>query len=429
MKSYISCIVAVFCLFCIANATTWYVHPDSTLNSIQDGMDMCATGDTVLVGAGTYTENLNFHGMAMTVMSEYGADTTIIDGSSPTHLDTGSVVMFISGEDTNSVIKGFTITNGTGFNDPYWGAEGGGILCISSSPMIADNIICYNTAVWGGGIECFDNSHPIIMDNSIFNNTAGTGSNGGGGGIDMAFGSAPRIIGNLISANTAPYAGGISIDSLTQPLVRRNTITDNVASLYGGGIGCYNNSSATIDSCVISGNSTWGVQSADSDTKINYCNIVDNVGYGVYNYGPDTIDAEYNWWGDASGPSGAGPGTGSMVSTYVDFDPWLTSPGIGELIPSTTVRLSLQVSPNPFTKLTTVSFGIEHGAERMGLSIYDATGRLVKSFNQVSSIENQVSSVVWNGCDDHGRQLSSGVYFVQLVAGNCSTSQKVLLVR
>jgi hypothetical protein len=37
-----------------------------------------------------------------------------------------------------------------------------------------------------------------------------------------------------------------------------------------------------------------------------------------------TVDARYNWWGDASGPSGFGPGTGGSVSQWVNYTPWLT---------------------------------------------------------------------------------------------------------
>jgi hypothetical protein len=38
------------------------------------------------------------------------------------------------------------------------------------------------------------------------------------------------------------------------------------------------------------------------------------------------VNATNNWWGDATGPSGAGPGSGDKVSQYVDFKPWLTQP-------------------------------------------------------------------------------------------------------
>jgi hypothetical protein len=38
------------------------------------------------------------------------------------------------------------------------------------------------------------------------------------------------------------------------------------------------------------------------------------------------VDATNNWWGDVSGPSGVGPGTGDAVSVDVDYDPWLAGP-------------------------------------------------------------------------------------------------------
>jgi hypothetical protein len=42
-----------------------------------------------------------------------------------------------------------------------------------------------------------------------------------------------------------------------------------------------------------------------------------------------TLDAEHNWWGDASGPSGQGPGTGDPVSSNVDYTPWLGAELVG----------------------------------------------------------------------------------------------------
>jgi len=42
----------------------------------------------------------------------------------------------------------------------------------------------------------------------------------------------------------------------------------------------------------------------------------------MYNYAGVTINAEKNWWGDASGPGGQGPGTGNNVSANVSYDPW-----------------------------------------------------------------------------------------------------------
>lgn len=47
-------------LFTAAHATVWYVHPDSAQNCIQDCLDSCSTGDTVLVGEGTYYESITW---------------------------------------------------------------------------------------------------------------------------------------------------------------------------------------------------------------------------------------------------------------------------------------------------------------------------------------------------------------------------------
>jgi len=49
-------------------------------------------------------------------------------------------------------------------------------------------------------------------------------------------------------------------------------------------------------------------------------------GEGIYNGGIGTLIGVKNWWGDASGPSGEGSGTGSSVDENVDFSPWLCGP-------------------------------------------------------------------------------------------------------
>jgi len=69
---------------------------------------------------------------------------------------------------------------------------------------------------------------------------------------------------------------------------------------------------------------------SSSNNEIHYNNIYGNTNYGVYSYGY-TVNATYNWWGDASGPGGQGPGTGDNVSANVLYDPWLTEPWTGEI--------------------------------------------------------------------------------------------------
>jgi hypothetical protein len=72
---------------------------------------------------------------------------------------------------------------------------------------------------------------------------------------------------------------------------------------------------------------TGSPSSSSYDVTINGSNITGNTTYGVNNTVTGlTVDAEYNWWGDASGPSGVGPGSGDAVSTNVNYWPWLGAP-------------------------------------------------------------------------------------------------------
>lgn len=106
--------------------------------------------------------------------------------------------------------------------------------------------------------------------------------------------------------------------------------------------------------------------------------------------------------------------------------------GVAENIPSEVQFVGLTVSPNPFRDQTLIRYSIHEADYKMQnptLKICDATGRLVKLFNLVSSIQNQGSRVNWNGRDDQNRMLSSGVYFLTLTVGDYNATEKMLLIR
>ncbi len=310
---------------------------------------------------------------------------------------------------------------------------GGGITCINgSSPTITGNTIRKNiVAIPGGaGIMCWIDCSPYIAHNTIDSNIVYYGA---GAGIFCYDNSSPDIRNNTISYNTSTRAAGIEIYMSSSPNIKFNTITYNSSPGFGCGIDCYDNSTPYIDSCTIAYNDGDGIYSeTGSDPEIHYVNIYGNTGYGVIN-NTDwiTINAENNWWGDDSGPGGAGPGGGDEVSLYVDYDPWLTDSvvwtGIEEFETTKPVTIHLQISPNPFTNLTTISYGTGQSAEHIELAIYDATGRLVKSFRPTPYALR--STLIWGGRDDQNRLLPSGTYFVILQAGEYTETKKLLLIR
>jgi hypothetical protein len=94
--------------------------------------------------------------------------------------------------------------------------------------------------------------------------------------------------------------------------------------------------------------------------------------------------------------------------------------------------VSLHAYPNPFSKITNIRYTIQdpgYTTQNPLLNIYDATGRLVKSFNLGSGIENQVSAISWYGDDNAGRKLPGGVYFVTLQNADQKLVEKIILLK
>lgn len=180
-------------------------------STIQAGIDAASDNDTVLVEDGTYPENINFKGKAITVASHFLVDgdashisNTIIDGSQPSHPDSASTVFMISGEDSTSVLYGFTITGGTGTVVKYrtisvvseYSVAGAGVLIIDGGCKIEHNIIRNITmnvsgqVIFGGGISCLfssneqtDGKNIVIRNNTINNNNLVTTEDAVGGGM------------------------------------------------------------------------------------------------------------------------------------------------------------------------------------------------------------------------------------------------------
>ncbi len=270
LKEIILCAICLFLAGGIAHAAVIYV-PDN-YSTIQAAINAASEWDTIIVRQGTYAENIDFLGKTITVMSQYGPGITIIDGN-----QTGSVVVFQNGENTFSILEGFTISNGSG-----------GILCQNgSSPTITGNTITGNSAAAdGGGICCLNNSIPEILNNVISLNSAG--SNGGGIYCED---SSPNVINNAIFINTTFARGGGICCFDSSPTISNNTITGNsVTYLGGGGIWCLGSSPTITDTIIYDNNAPFGPEiyvGSSSSPDVTYCDVKgDWAGAGNINADP-----------------------------------------------------------------------------------------------------------------------------------------------
>jgi parallel beta-helix repeat protein len=214
--------------------------------TIQAGINMANSGDTVNIAPGTYTEQINFDGKSITVQGS--AAGVILQGT-----QNGPVVTFASGETRSAILQNVTVTGGS----PTALPSAGGIFINGASPTIQNSTIENNQEC---GIAVI-NGAPAIVNNEISNTTLGgttlgcappAGLSVGTGGAILLDGVSTdglftQITGDTIENNLAEFgSAGINVISAGLPLIQNNRIYDNTTSDRGAGIYVYGATSPSI---------------------------------------------------------------------------------------------------------------------------------------------------------------------------------------
>ncbi len=470
-----------------------YRVPSAFIGTIQGGINVAKDGDTVLVMPGVYYENINFKGKKILVASKFIVDqdtnyiyNTIIDGK-----DTATVVTFDSGEDTTSAIQGFTITNGCHYEgggifcrgsgpriayniikentgdsrciDPdqftWEGSAGGGIFCTDCSAIIEHNYIIKNSSlasgegegcgggIWyagknlltirynlialnlaekrvnslgiggGGGIWGGDSCIASIYNNTIVNNYA---EEGGAGIFNASLLPGTKIFNNIVAFNSSEGIGVLYLPGyMFRPILLYNDV-------YGNAKGNFNSFSPEI------GDTTWGFNrnGVPCDSFHNIIRdplFVDTANFDFHLLANSPcIDA-----GDPNSPVDPDSTIADIGAFYYPHTPTFVKDD-DRNIPQ---RFALsQNYPNPFNPITTVPYTVSgsrvivHGPIHSTLKVYNILGQLVRTLVDEEKIPGNYE-IIWDGKDDSGKEVGSGIYFYQLRTKEYTDIKKMVLLR
>jgi parallel beta-helix repeat protein len=300
-----------------AHPWSWYTN-----DSIQDAIDAASAGDTINVVTGTY----NGFEVTKDDLTIQGPTNAVVSGAAPGQ----DAVVYIGTDVDSATIQGLTI-DAAGVTIGIEATESG---TYSSIAVLGSTIKDFKK----GGIVVQYASAVQLEDNSISTTDHSQAPNG----IQIGYVGATTGTTGTVNDNQISGCHWDSYDPETQTYEEEWTgsgilvidtnsaleISDNEVHSCDVGMDIESGTPTTITNNNVHDNS-YGFVLWNAAPTINHNNIYQNALCGVYCAAGgsfSTVDAEENWWGDASGPSDVGYGTGDAVSSNVDYDPWLDAP-------------------------------------------------------------------------------------------------------
>ncbi|MCP4584172.1 MAG: T9SS type A sorting domain-containing protein [candidate division Zixibacteria bacterium] len=399
MRSIAILTIAVAATFCLTVSATIINIPDD-YPTIQQGIDACNPGDTVMVEPGTYYENVQMAEGVNLIGS--GMTNTIIDGQGQNDV--------VKAVNINTfMIEGFTVQNSR-----QDGSSPGNIgIFMNPTSSVGAKTVRY--------CHVKDNGHGIDVWND--------------------FGGITYVEHNIISDNI--YDG-------FDPYLGTTYLTNN--TIYGNGRDGYNDWSGGgvvfIRNNIINENGRYGIfKHRDTPVLISYNDVWNNVqgnyyegysgdpipftpspGTGEISEDPLLVDPEfgdfYLTFGspciDAGDPESPDDPDGTIADMGAIFYDQIINIKEFSILPERFI-LS-QNYPNPFNASTTIKYNLSEPAV-VTISIFDLLGHKIETLIQAKQPAGEYQ-ITW-----YAEHNPSGVYFYRIHAGDYTKAKKMILLK
>jgi hypothetical protein len=275
-----------------------------------------------------------------------------------------------------------------------------------------------------------------------------------GGAVYVGYGASPVLAGNLFRDNVVSLRGSALFSVYSYPKLINNTIVGNVceeesAFFVCGAVENFNGKIPLINNIIRNNitNHYSGAQVVETKDFYNFGNNLESYAGNATN-----VDQDPGWAGQGTAPyqltagsPGIDRGLDHALSVQLASEDLAGHPrwcgaaidrgayeycggltGVVEPAPLA-LGVGLSCAPNPFNPRTTVSFELVNSGQ-VSMGVYDLRGLKIRSLAEAWFGAGQ-HQVVWDGRDDQGQDMGSGVYFIRLVSRVGDTSRRVVLLR
>ena len=231
--------------------------------------------------------------------------------------------------------------------------------------------------------------------------------------------------GNLYLASMNFLSSRLSNDTFIQDYLHITSWTDDVGDLYAYGV----SSDAISDSMEL--HLVYGPPPNSSDafvatgpSEVIFTGTPGNLGLKVKEGDSRVVFQTFPFESVSFFEADAPNNRDTLLGRVLDWFGEATGVDGG-----TVHRLAIdRVAPNPFNPVTKIAYTVPENAGRVRLTLHDVSGRLVRTLVD-GELPAGPRTAVWDGTDDAGKSLASGVYFAKLSAAGRDAFTKMTLLK